>query len=285
MPSFARLGLAPLSRVSQESKDAPADAATTKEAFGDLIVAPLNRQAPRASLTRDGQNPLLRLPAVGDNAAMEAEPPKADWPKRKRRWCQFSLRTLLIFMLVCAISCGWVARRIEQKRREREIVNEIIKRGGRVEYDFEIDVRSKPAGPDWLRRLLGENFFNDVYGLQIKTIGAPRLEQVKEMFKLKWVGLENTDVTDADLVALKGLPRLESLDLSFTTVGDDGLANLEKLTELRWLYLAGTNVTDDGLVHLKTLHRLHELDLTGTRVTDAGMNSLQEALPGVQIKH
>jgi hypothetical protein len=41
------------------------------------------------------QKALLRLPAVGDNAAMEAEPPKADTPKRKRRRFQFHLRTLL----------------------------------------------------------------------------------------------------------------------------------------------------------------------------------------------
>jgi uncharacterized protein (TIGR03067 family) len=43
---------------------------------------------------------LLRLPAVEDNAAMEADPPKAEPPKRKRRWFQFSLRTLVIFTLI-----------------------------------------------------------------------------------------------------------------------------------------------------------------------------------------
>ena len=48
------------------------------------------------------QNPLLPLPAVADNAAMQAEPPKADPPKRKRRWFQFSLRTLMIVVtLLC----------------------------------------------------------------------------------------------------------------------------------------------------------------------------------------
>ena len=39
---------------------------------------------------------LLRLPAVGGIAAMKAEPLNVDLPKRKRRWFQFSLRTLLI---------------------------------------------------------------------------------------------------------------------------------------------------------------------------------------------
>ena len=38
-------------------------------------------------------NPLLRLPAPADNAAMIAEPLKSASPKRKRRWFQFSLRS------------------------------------------------------------------------------------------------------------------------------------------------------------------------------------------------
>jgi hypothetical protein len=36
---------------------------------------------------------LHALPAAADNAAMEAEPPKAETPKQKRCWYQSSLRT------------------------------------------------------------------------------------------------------------------------------------------------------------------------------------------------
>ena len=38
-------------------------------------------------------NPLLGLPAAADNAAIQSEPPKAEPPKRKRRWFQFSLES------------------------------------------------------------------------------------------------------------------------------------------------------------------------------------------------
>jgi hypothetical protein len=48
------------------------------------------------------QNRLLRLLAVGDNAAMQSE------PKRNRRWFQFSLRTLLIVVTLLAVVCGYV---------------------------------------------------------------------------------------------------------------------------------------------------------------------------------
>ncbi len=43
-----------------------------------------------------GHASLLRRRVAADNAAMETEPTIADPPKRKRRWFQFSLRTLLI---------------------------------------------------------------------------------------------------------------------------------------------------------------------------------------------
>jgi hypothetical protein len=40
---------------------------------------------------------------------MEAEPPKVDPPKRKRRWFQFSLRSLLIGVTLLAVFSGWQA--------------------------------------------------------------------------------------------------------------------------------------------------------------------------------
>ena len=62
---------------------------------------------------------------------METEPPEADPPKRKRRWFQFSLRTLMIFTIIVAVACGWLGNKIEQKRREREAVEAFVKAGGK----------------------------------------------------------------------------------------------------------------------------------------------------------
>jgi hypothetical protein len=52
-------------------------------------------------------SPLL---APADNAAMEADPSKADLPKRKRRRFQFRLRTLLIVVTLLAGICAYVER-------------------------------------------------------------------------------------------------------------------------------------------------------------------------------
>jgi hypothetical protein len=91
---------------------------------------------------------LLRRSVTADNAAMENDSSDAGLPKRKRRWFQFSLRTLLIGVTVAALACGWLVRRVEQKRNEREAAEAIVKLGGFAFYDCE-----------WTTQ--GLNFHND----------------------------------------------------------------------------------------------------------------------------
>jgi hypothetical protein len=43
---------------------------------------------------------------------MEAEAPKADPPKRKRRWFQFRLRTLMIVVTLFCIAGGWLGNQV-----------------------------------------------------------------------------------------------------------------------------------------------------------------------------
>jgi hypothetical protein len=64
-------------------------------------------------------NPLPRMPAAGDNGAMQTAPPRADLPKRRRRWSQFSLRTLMIVVTLLAVPCAYVCHeaKIVAKRK------------------------------------------------------------------------------------------------------------------------------------------------------------------------
>ena len=81
-------------------------------------------------------------------------------------------------------------------------------------------------------------------------------------------------VTDAGLKHLKGLPKLQSLDLSdILSISDVGLERLRGLTQLRSLNLADNKVTDAGLENLKGLTGLRLLNLGETNVTDAGLRA------------
>jgi hypothetical protein len=216
--------------------------------------------ANRAALRR---RPSLQSPVIAaDNAAMEAEPSKADQPKRKRRWLQFSLRTLLIFTLICGIGFARLGRKIERKRGERVVVKEIRQAGGRVDYDYEIALPAvEPFGPAWLRELLGEDFFSDVALVVIPdaAAGSHIPENLIKLTRLERLCLCGLDVADGDLVSLKGL------------------------TDLRFLILKRSKVTDTGLVNLKNLTRLEFLRLSNTEVTDAGIEELRKALPNCVI--
>ena len=158
---------------------------------------------------------------------MQTEPPKADPPKRKRRWFQFSLRTLLIFTLICAIPCAWLGRRIEQKRRERDAVSAIRTLGGSVTYDYE--PRAEPFGPAWLRQLFGDDFFSEVVE----------------------VSLAATKVTDGDLKILKEFHELTDVNLYLTKVSNAGIAFLKPRKHLGYVDLDQTNVTDAGIRDLR----------------------------------
>jgi len=109
------------------------------------------------------------------------------------------------------------------------------------------------------------------------------LMHLKELTKLRMLGLSRTKITDAGLVHLKGLTKLEALGLRYNNVTDAGLVHLKGLTQLRLLALLGAQVTDAGLAHLNGLAQLQTLQLGGTQVTDAGVDKLKQSLPKCHI--
>jgi hypothetical protein len=78
--------------------------------------------------------------------------------KPKRRFLQFSLRTLLVVMLIVCVTLGW---KVNKAKRQREAVAWVQESGGSVSYGYEFDDARKrvpnpqPPGPKWLRELLG----------------------------------------------------------------------------------------------------------------------------------
>ena len=116
-------------------------------------------------VSRSNQNPLPRLPAGWDNATMQTEPPKAISPKRKRRWFQFSLRTLMIVVTLLAGACAYFARSIEIARTRSAMLDQIrdVDQGNVIRYGHREDGLVPPDKPDdrfavpWHRRLFGDD--------------------------------------------------------------------------------------------------------------------------------
>jgi hypothetical protein len=229
--------------------------------------------------------------------------------KQKLRWYQYSLRTLLIIVTLFAFACSWFAVKMNQAKKQTEAVESLLKRGGIVGYDYEINsdgVRIRGAMssiPAWLRKSLGEDFFRTAtsVNLTIKELTVDKkglwdvnypsssfeitdLGPLEELGGIQYLHLEQTNAGDTDLKHLTTLNRLECLLLAQTRITDTGLENLKGLKQLYTLDLSKTKVSDAGLEKLEGLTQLHNLNLSKTQVTDAGIEKLQKALPKLKIE-
>ena len=115
-------------------------------------------------------------------------------PKAKRRWYQYSLRSLVIVMVLLCFLFAWVGVKIRQAEKQKEIVAWVRKNGGGVGYDYEYDANgyylpdAKPPGPDWLREWIGIHYFCNIQAVMFRG-----------------------GINDSELTPLQGLPFLESI--------------------------------------------------------------------------
>jgi len=88
--------------------------------------------------------------------------------KPKCRWYQFSMRTLLVFVTLCAICCSWLGVNIQQARKQQRAATILSEAGAWVFYDYEVDESwmlhfdKEPPTATWLQQLFGADFFSDV---------------------------------------------------------------------------------------------------------------------------
>jgi internalin A len=84
------------------------------------------------------------------------------------------------------------------------------------------------------------------------------------------VDLSNAWLSDADVALLAQLPKLESINLSYTKITDLGLEHLAPLQNVKHLDLYYAEaVTDLGIAHLKHWKNLEYLNVRGTKVTSS----------------
>jgi len=147
--------------------------------------------------------------------------------KTRRRFFQFSLRQLMLFVLLASLALSWLSVKLRHEQLEREAASKVHGLGGLVFYSHLFDDTSGTPGPSWLRYFLGDDFFMKVYGVSLP------------------------DAHNDQLAMLKDLPSLKYLELSYTLVDDEGLNHLAGLRDLEVLALFGTRVTEQGARNLR----------------------------------
>jgi hypothetical protein len=180
---------------------------------------------------------------------------------------------------------------------QAKAVAAIEKLGGKVEIDgtlpgkpvVAVDLAQAKIKDDDLACLVA---CTELRKLQLEraTITDAALVHIRGLAKLELLNLKVLSgnrpfgITDKGLVHLKDLKQLKRLFLNGANITDQGLENLKGLTELEWLVLLGAEgFTDRGLEHFKGLTKLQVLDLRKTPMTEAGKAELKKALPKTGI--
>ncbi len=152
--------------------------------------------------------------------------PQSQTPIRRRRLLQVSLRSFLVLLVLVSVGFGWLGIVVQRGREQRRAVLAIVDLGRWVSYH-------EPSNPiqrsESLRKLVGDETLLDAQEVTLGSCGT----------------------TDADLIHLKGLTQLDSLELSSTQVSDAGLVHLRGLTKLTLLNLHGSDVSVKGVEELK----------------------------------
>lgn len=250
---------------------------------------------------------------IGDMENRSSQPPVV--PKSRRRWLRFSLRTMV---LAVTLFCIWLGVTANRANRQRRAVETIKSHGGYVRYDYEADEHggiaahaAPPPGPDWLRNLIGLDYFAtvvmvgvdsqngsvddsvaaltdlpDLRSLTLRGAGVTDsiMARVGSLTKLHVLQVQKSAITEAGWKPLEQLNHLWLLELSDLHVTDSALEHLEGYTRLKFLWLDGSKrLTDAGLQHLQNLVELKSLSVKGTAITAQGVNGLTRVLPKLRV--
>jgi len=115
------------------------------------------------------------------------------------------------------------------------------------------------------------------------------IESLKAMRFLVSLDILGTRATDVGLGHLKGMTNLTYLAMGYhaakTDITDAGLVNLAGMKKLETLIIVNAGVTDSGLEFIKKLSNLKRVHLAKTNVTEAGIASLKASLPNCKVEY
>jgi hypothetical protein len=210
----------------------------------------------------------------------------------------------MLLVLVIGAGLGW---KVDRARTQKRAVARIEAAGGSVIYDhtfngeYPYKPNGSPWGPAWLRRRIGDEYFQEVTAVcfykdmatdellaavedldrllafelwETKKVTDAGLAHLKSLQSLRVVRLHAAPITDAGLVHLESLPNLRQLSLGGKGITDASLGHLVKMTGIRDLTVINSGITDSGMAHLKSLTRLRKLTLANAHTTDAGLAHL-----------
>jgi hypothetical protein len=233
-----------------------------------------------------------------------------EWRRRKRtRLIQFTLRELLLAMLLTAGAFSWWRTEHNRRINEQSVFNQY----GLDRYLSD----NKYVGPVLLKKLLGLENLDDLYRygtcmmfepkpkdvekclpllknfrcLESLTvhrainIGDEQIAEISELKSLEELYLCDAKITNASCETISRFGNLRKLTIANAKLADESIPPLARLSGLNTLDLSGTRITDESIPRLGRLTQLKTLDVSGTCITSAGSRELKSRLPQCVVLH
>jgi len=210
------------------------------------------------------------------------------WRRRRSRVWQFSLRELMIGILLLAAALGWWRQNHVRAQREVQALREppsnptiaeaLLHQTGNSHWDYITVCRS----PIWLHKLLGARLVADFYTVEVIVClrgfrddhSWDYFHRAKELPNLRRLGLVYSVVSDAGFETLAGLRQLTTLRMDDCSLDPEGSRRLTAMSNLRELVLINCTLDDATLESIGQLPRLRVLDLRSTKVSSTGLRHL-----------
>jgi hypothetical protein len=143
------------------------------------------------------------------------------------RWRQFSMRTLLIVVLLCSLFVGWTATEVRRAERRRlayeQLAMDIYTCGGETTF---------PWYTKWIHNIRGEDEAHDLSFLIFNNfayVNDDTLKSIATFDNLEQLWLNgDIAITDVGLEHLKRLKRLRDLSLGPAPVTSVAVERLQK---------------------------------------------------------
>ena len=206
--------------------------------------------------------------------------------KPRRRWLSFSLRGVMLLILLLCIPLAWLAQQYSRMQVEDAVVEDILAADGVVIYPYQRmsipgsginkDPRKPAPGPKWIRELLGENIFASVFcvWLMKDNFGDDVVARLTRLNDLEVLILNSSHLTDASIDSLLKVSRLKELALDADNISPQALNRLSDHPTLRSLSLYGRLASPNQLRQMQSWPALQQLELNATMASDQDLKYL-----------
>ena len=173
----------------------------------------------------------------------------------KKRFLRYSLRTMLVVVLVLSVWLGWMANGAAKQRRAVSLVKEL---GGHVAYECEIAYPRTGAPillPPTVAPIIDKTVIYEPRseGLLDNLLGHDWFHWFHDVDRVAFLYGTSSNLTDEQLgEVVDVLPYIVHLHLCGRSITDAGLDHLASLKKLEAVLLHGTSVTDDGIARLQS---------------------------------